>query len=368
MPKVSLTTLTPVHIGSGQKLAKNTEFIFFDNQDQLAVIDDRKILDIIGEENIHHWVSVIDANQDLKDLIKTRFSGSLRPSNVAKRVIDYEGDKLTNELNEQLHSALNGPYIPGSSIKGAIRTAVFATKVLDYRNDAINALTQYKLSDSKLIKKVFGDNANDNLFRFVQVGDAYFGQVNTVAYTGKILNLNRNKWRFKQGQEQLVECIPQGLTTSMSFKINTEALDKNRNIPNAGVLSEKNRLFKIVNNHTAKLLQNEIEFWQEEIDEAQTPVEIDDHLEALSDLKSLTEKANPEKEMIFRMGFGSGWNFITGAWAKDERILNENQYDRFIGNRALRYKQYDDAPFPKTRKLISSQEGLLGFVRLRIED
>ncbi len=366
MSKATLTTLTPVHVGSGQKLSANSEFVYFHKQDQLAIIDERKIINIIGEDNVGHWVSVIDKQGDLLDLVKTRFKGELQPEDIALRTLDYEGDKLKDALNEQIHTSLKGAYIPGSSIKGAIRTAVFAIKILNKKNAAKRALTGRKLTDMFLTKEIFGENSNDNLFRFIQLGDAHFTGIDTIALTGKILNLVKiDKWDFKSGQEELIECIPQGVSTSLSFKIDRDLLgrnlDKNLSIPNSGVLSSPGQLCKIVNTHTIKLLDREIGFWRND----ETPEQIDDYIERLRDLKSQTESAK-DNEMIFRMGFGAGWNFSTGSWPKDESILSDKEYDHFIERKELRKKKYHDVPFPKTRKIVSSDDGLLGFVKLTI--
>ncbi len=368
MSKATLTTLTPVHVGSGQKLSANSEFIYFHKQNQLAIIDERKIISIIGEDNVDHWVSVIDKQGDLLDLVKTRFKGELQPEDIALRTLDYEGDKLKDALNEQIHTSLKGAYIPGSSIKGAIRTAVFAIKILNKKNAAKRALTGRKLTDMFLTKEIFGENSNDNLFRFIQLGDAHFTGIDTVALTGKILNLNYDKWRIKSGQEELVECIPQGVSTSLSFKIDRDLLKKNAHIPNTAVLATPGQLCKIVNTHTIKLLDDEIIFWEDEIDQCDTPDSIDVYIERLRDLKAQTESAK-DNEMIFRMGFGSGWNFSTGAWAKDESLLNEDKYNKFKAKvrKPPRNNSYgDNVPFPKTRKLVSSDDGLLGFVKLTI--
>jgi CRISPR/Cas system CSM-associated protein Csm5 (group 7 of RAMP superfamily) len=51
MIPVKLKTLTPVHIGSGNELARDVEFIEMDKS--IGVIDDRKTLEVIGEENLH---------------------------------------------------------------------------------------------------------------------------------------------------------------------------------------------------------------------------------------------------------------------------------------------------------------------------
>jgi CRISPR-associated protein Csm5 len=56
---IKVETISPVHIGSGEELNKDIEFITDSNQ-MLGIIDERKVLGIIGEENINQWVNLIE--------------------------------------------------------------------------------------------------------------------------------------------------------------------------------------------------------------------------------------------------------------------------------------------------------------------
>lgn len=142
----NLETLSPIHIGSGRFLVKNNEFICVDGE--IAVIDDSKVLDIIGEENIGQWLSVIDKGESIWNLIKTR-KPNISLKEIAKRNYIHYADKTEgNNLKEQLIDGSGNPYIPGSSIKGAIRSAVF-----DYLiHENLNRINTHDIS--KVIKGI----------------------------------------------------------------------------------------------------------------------------------------------------------------------------------------------------------------------
>ena len=61
---------------------------------------------------------------------------------------------------------------------------------------------------------------------------------------------------------------------------------------------------------------------------------------------------------MLRIGHGSGWRFITGAWS--EQLKNFNEIVNASRPNSYRYTQYD---FPKSRR-IDEDGDVLGFVKL----
>ncbi len=364
MPKVKIETLTPVHIGSGNDLSEDTEFLFFDKKNEdsenekiIAVIDEDKVLKIIKEENIGVWVNIIQRQSGLKDYLKQRNKGKLSATEIKKRIIGVYGEK-TKTLKEQLHDGRQKPYIPGSSIKGAIRTAILAQKALS--NKELAKKIDNKFTAEKVEHEFFGNDANKNIFRFLLTGDAYF-DYETIAINANTLNLQGNGWKFKKGHSQLVECITNGAETSFNLKINSELIKKNKEkktiYTDTDFLS-LNKLFPIINKHTLSLLKKELDFWNGENIEKNI---FDYYKEILEELIDISEKCN-ENEAVLRIGYGSGWNFITGSWAKDKDIMSDSEYENLI--ESVRKKKYnEDVPFPKTRK-VDEFGDMFGFVKL----
>ena len=141
MNNVLIETLTPLHVGSGRILQSNTEYLYFDSSREISVIDETKILSIIGEENIDIWVNVIEKNQNLLDYLRNR-SPNLTPQETHRRIMRLRGNSNPaqgqNGIREHLFSGNGQALLAGSSLKGAIRTAFFNHVVFSNKVKAKN--------------------------------------------------------------------------------------------------------------------------------------------------------------------------------------------------------------------------------------
>lgn len=379
MANVKIELLSPVHIGSGINLQQNIEYLI--DNGRLAVIDEKKVLDIIGEENIQQWISCISKHENLLNLLRQR-KKDIKISDVAQREMDVYGSDLKNKksLKEQLHSAKNFPMIPGSSLKGAIRTAIITHLVNKNTNLVKRVIDNYKsfnkrkisgwswrlrdfqIVEERILNKLLSNtervDANRNVMRYLQVSDVTF-QYNTIASNAKLLNLIRNGWSFKQGSDQLIEFIGQGSETSGRININKNLLEKNKPETNTEFFNSLEDLFNIINKHSISLLNDEINFWKEEKDYPET---IGVYLEILQEIKDDVSSFN-KREALLRLGGNTGWNSITGAWAKNNKeLFNDIEWE--ILKKALN-KNKDVDYFPKTRK-IEEEGDVFGYLKLMI--
>ena len=105
-----------------------------------------------------------------------------------------------------------------------------------------------------------------------------------------------------------------------------------------------------------------MKYWKERSDRDDSD-KVESYLEKVESIKKKVLKCCRGKECVLRIGHGSGWNFITGGWARDldnfeslvvpvSRPNNQN------------YREYD---FPKTRRVDDDCE-LLGFVKLSLQE
>ena len=88
MSKVKIETLTPVHIGSGNFLRNNSDFVQHnDGEDSyIYVIDPKKILNLIGIDHLDDWVRLIEQNGDTKDFVQ-RIGHNATPEKYALRTL-----------------------------------------------------------------------------------------------------------------------------------------------------------------------------------------------------------------------------------------------------------------------------------------
>ena len=71
MSKVKIQTLTPVHIGSGEFLKNNSDFVVYKegNDSFISIISPKKILELIGIDHINDWVNLIERKGDTKEYV-----------------------------------------------------------------------------------------------------------------------------------------------------------------------------------------------------------------------------------------------------------------------------------------------------------
>jgi CRISPR-associated protein Csm5 len=352
---IKLQTLTPVHIGDGSELQGNFEYLYFRDEGKIAVIDAEKVLGILGEDNMAHWIDCIDNNKPLLPVIQQRKVG-LKAEDVAERVIPLSIG-TEKPIRTQVYGG-NNPLLPGSSLKGALRTAVWAEWIMnnpktmqDNRN-----LKNYKggWSDEFVAKTVFGNDPNHDIFRLLQVGDASF--LETEAYETNVINKYGDDWRLKSQLTQFVEAIPQGKTTTVRLNYN-ELLKKqakgdyfNRNASRI----ELSTLFPLVNKHVSRLLQEEITYWN---DKQGNPQALGDYVEQMERVFNIAQSC-AANECVIRVGWGSGYRSMTGDW---HAAMTDDDYYRLV--KSMRPKHPEDLIFPKTTRFV--RNGVpLGFLKM----
>lgn len=369
MKKVTLKTLTPVHIGSGNELQRDIEFLY--KQGELAVIDEQKVLNIIGEENIHQWVSIIEKRENLLNYLEKR-KPELKIPETAKRTMKVFCRDLSRAktLKEQLHDGMGYPYIPGSSIKGAIRTAFLndyiKTNSRKFIENELRTGKKRTFSDKMVVKEAFGPNPNKDIMRFLKVGDASFRKESVIAVNMLSMNYSFKRIRLEERLSKLTEAIGAEENTTLNLKIDHNLLNqniKNENFPNKipnWFLSYES-LAGSVNNFTKKTIISEIDFWEEDKDVEIIRI----YRQKIMEILKISDKC-AKNEFVLRLGHGSGWIFITGAWIKDDNLIEERLYDKIIDETRPNNKRYKDYFFPKTRRMDEDGD-LLGFVKLTIQ-
>ena len=163
--------LTPVHIGGAQEKHWQDGLDF--------IIKDRKVYFLNQEKMINHWgidrYSDFLASGKIKELIK-----NIKIKDFSDRVEPISGK--TEEIRQHIKNAASGkPIIPGSSLKGALRSVIFKY-LIDQSHHSIKG----KNAESKIFGKI-----SEDFMRFIQVGDVEFER--TEILNTKILSLNERK-------------------------------------------------------------------------------------------------------------------------------------------------------------------------------
>jgi len=324
MSKALLETLTPVHIGSGKSYKHKIEF--FSEGKYIYIIDPEKIFQKIGIEGINEWVKAIDKNVPVKDFLSNR-KLFFKPEEIALRKCKLFNEiKRDKELHEQIYNPLLGPYIPGSSIKGAIKTAILSyisnnEQIINKINlkhiKTINEKNQIEWNDKKTDEILFGEDANHKSTRFIKIGDAHFGNIETIVYFAQALNADVKSWKLNGKISNLYEAIPEGAKTLFEFKFDNLLFKRNFEKENEKWIEPQfeflpkdiTSLIKLFNEETKNALNKEIEFFNDlNLDNAGNNL-IKKYDELLK--KAINCRDN---EFIIRVGANSGYNFTTLRW------------------------------------------------------
>lgn len=363
-----LKVLTPVHIGTGIEWQPKFEYVFFKDAGVVAVMDTEKVLGILGEDNLHQWVSCVERKESLLPLLQKR-KPQLKPDDVASLTIRSSGTQEKPVKSLIRSQATGQPMLPGSSLKGAIRTAVFAELLLSnhelakrMENLGRQGGKFIKWDDSQLQSRFFGRNPNEDIFRVFRPGDAHFSG-GTETSIIKSVNKYGDDYRIKESLTQVVETIPRGAVAPFRISIDELVVKRSEKAKkkvlnrNVYLLNDIKRLFSTIKAHTLRLVEDEIDYW---VNSAGNPECIGIYVDEMVEIKNEI-KACSDTECVLRVGWGSGFRFMTGDWHGE---MKERDYDLLV--KSLRPRHPVDLIFPKTMRIIDGGTPL-GFVKITVK-
>jgi hypothetical protein len=376
---IEIEIASPLHVGAAAEQHWQEGIDYFVNKGKTYVIS----LDSLSKE--------IDP-QELSSLLLNKSTGAI--INQVKSKIDSIAYKTfetvaSKEIKRLIFSALGGkPYLPGSSLKGAIRSILFS----HFLKAAKPNISSYSPKDlQKYLESDMLGGFENSVMRFLQFGDVPFQD--SLVVNSKIFNLQQNQtggWKNGKSTDQRLiknsfntfyECLNVGSTgfTSFSYR-STQAT----NLINAANTSNKvksppnhtlsflnnfsfDNLFEIINRHTISYLEKEIAFFDKyQFDDASRVM-----LASLTYLKEKAERLDDTQACMLRMAAGSGFHSITGDWKYDiydDKIGIWNSDD--VKNRLCKNKDVGKQRY-KSRKVAIYSEGNiqraepLGFIILR---
>src|SRR5699024_7998560 len=130
--KIKATVITPISIGNGTQYSPYRDYFISENK--VHYIEERKLGDLLAKreslmDEYIEGVANMEGNRsrfDIKNFI--RDSLSINPKEVVKKSLDFNGNALAKlPINSFIKMPNGQPYIPGSSIKGALKTALVYT-------------------------------------------------------------------------------------------------------------------------------------------------------------------------------------------------------------------------------------------------
>ena len=370
MSKMKLETITALHIGSGDMLQKDSDFVFgIDTEERsvVYVINPRKVLALIGEENVDAWTVAIENGRSTEDIVKL-YAPKATITDYSLHTIDMKMSRPAQQIKEFIRDGFDRPYIPGSSIKGAIRTAVLSSiaQAMNETDFLKNVKNKGYITPNTLEAKVFGKNPNNDVFRYVRVSDAFATGYRTAVCNMVNINERKEKSFWDISKQMATEVLLPGAEVNFSLVLK-QPERRPKDMPAAPkALCSIDALLDVINNHTRTLLADEIDIWESKNVDSQSEEKVNSYIEQLKDLLNAANECQGKHSAVMRIGHGSGWRFITGAWT--ER-LSDNDFDAIVNKaRPGNMKRYADYDFPKSRRLEEDECEPLGFVKITLCD
>lgn len=342
--------MTPVHVGMGAEKSLIRGLDFDVNGRAFRVFDQGQLLKKLDKNSLSIVSSFLaQANyEDMRQyLTKKNVLDDI--STLYESVSDFLGAK---EIRTTIRNGAGKCYIPGSSIKGAIRS-VLAANLWNGRQGDLNETS------------VLG-GINDSLLRFLQVTDCML-ENQPMIFPVKIFSGDEQPRGNKFGSwkddrvgshnetfipERFVtfyEMLPDessGEITSGEFRMNwgTNAFVRQQNrIPNQQIFNNEKGIFwliKIIQEHTDRFLNAERDFFDTFQNES-----LDDHF--FNELDMLIEEnTKSENSCLLRIGANVGWHSITGDWkyaGKHVQATDTNRHNPNIQykTRKIGFQEYD---------------------------
>lgn len=364
---IKLTTLTPLSIGTGTEnnWAIGADYVVKDDTIYLidiaslveSGININKLSDLLAKGDADAISSLIGKNLDT--ISKGKFP-----------LPATSNDPIKTTFKNDVYGT---PVIPGSSLKGAIRSILF--KHLRSERENKNEMVFGSLKDGS------------DFMRFVKVTD--FEMTETSVFNTKLFNLQgygdewHGAWKYDAhkssnkyqptGFNTLYECVVPGAVGIGSIMFSPESFNRREEEVQSGRIrkatpsthaKEKASLlsggiqnfFRIINDHTKSYLEKELDFFNEYHTD-----KVDEIIDSINNLLSYIPSDN--SYALLKMSAGSGFHSITGDWMYNDYVdtgfytISDTHRKQDIGKHKY-----------KSRRIVTDGENfsLMGFVKISV--
>jgi len=309
---LQIEILTPLHIGSGEEIDPY-EYVIKDSR--LYKINLANFLYHLSPAEQKEFDKLSTDIVRLREFIRNKaefdqFSEfSVEVSNTVESVYETKFQDIHNQLIiSPFIRELSSPFIPGSSLKGAIRTAV----VFELLQGKVNQKKRGDIFEAELLKSQRGfynekvqkfitrglDGEKDP-FRAIKITDAklpedttYIERVETFSQkSGTIEPLNI------QILKEITHCLFQNkhVTLTGELRIDDELIKRNREIKLKSI--NKDFILRACANFTHRIIDNELRYF------ANHPT--------AETYERLKNEAINKESFLLRLGWGSGFDSVT---------------------------------------------------------
>ena len=243
-----------VHIGNGNQYGKKD---YFASKDKIAILDVRKFTSRLNAGQVERYCAFLEGKAEAKDL-QSFLDKNQELKKIALQSIAYlvnsplakarRGSIQYHDVWEFVKDPYGKPYIPGSSVKGMLRTVILLSLLL--KDDSFKSLTDAtvenassnrniaKRADRQIVKKAFSKKLNGfadadeiNIMKYISVADSNPLSTDDLVFAKKYDQFSKNdpadhklvmgKLTVQEGNELSIyrECLRPGTKISVEIAI-----------------------------------------------------------------------------------------------------------------------------------------------------
>lgn len=358
-----IETLTPLHIGSGEKLSPFGDYIYDKNEKKVYLIDLEKLSQVLNdpERNLmdEYVQKVFSSSNSNHYTLKHFFEDyQINYRNLVKTEIKVKDDLNSEHILATVKSGTR-PYIPGSSIKGALRTGILYThrKKDGYTiHDALGngAGNKKKRLSNQNGEDLFG-NYHKDLFKFLHISDTELLDEDEIEVV--------KTYRFHLLKEKanipvVKEVIP--ADKKLRFRLQVKAKKNYHTLGDVFAYfyesedaSGERKILQMANHFALDMIRAELEILRKN-----PKREITSIIQQYEQLLAIAERCSLEENgCVIRLGSGKTYFDNTIA-----RLFTDEDIDK------LPLGRKEKGLFPRTRAFISNHgayEFILGWVKIQ---
>jgi len=363
--QLTITTLSPLHIGTGRTLQRDYDYTVY--RGKTWVVNTDTLAQEVWARGRNTFQQMLRGAPASDLLTETDYT---EQSPLFRYVLEGapRSSRTGSEIQEQIKDVWERPYIPGSSLKGALRTALFSAAVEKFSIP----IQTHELKDSArfaaqpLEQRVFSPNAqkgkspNYDLLRALQVSDSEPDEERRL----ELLNVQVVSGRKLASPIEL-EAIPRGVNFTATLTLDGFLLQKEM-VERFGWLGKMDRwlfnLPRVVNYVAVGLLTSQSDYWRN----SRAPIR-----NFFVEVDKVLNRMDPKHEFVMQLGWGGGWDSKTLGPLLTENPKLFAQVVRRYQKQMLRKGSYHPGDrYPKSRRVVVRNEKPfmpLGWVKVRME-
>ncbi len=164
---IILEVITPVHIGNGNKITKK-DYVLEGNY--ANIYDPIKLHSVLGEK----YEEFLMSTNSLTDYIQYNRIANIKDALEYSVFCGTTGIRKSDGIVEFIKDSYGCPYIPGSSLKGAIRTTVLSSIIKENEFKKFSRFATTPIEDNRtreIEKEAFGE-IKDSVFKHMRISDS----------------------------------------------------------------------------------------------------------------------------------------------------------------------------------------------------